>query len=124
MKDNKYFKAVEEVLQTKADEKAGYPPKCNDGYVAKDGKCVPVEGDAEAEHKSGDDIPSKKFKEGGQVCPKGEDWDKKAKKCVSVETDANILNPERYLKDGGLVCPKGHTWDKEAKKCIPENKEK
>ena len=84
MKDNKYFKAVEEVLQTKADEKAGYPPKCNDGYVAKDGKCVPVEGD----------------------------------------TEANILNPERYLKDGGLVCPKGQTWDKEAKKCIPENEEK
>ena len=25
-----------------ADEKAGYPPNCNKGYVAKDGKCVPV----------------------------------------------------------------------------------
>jgi hypothetical protein len=79
MKDNKYFRAVEETLQSKADEKAGYPPKCNDGYVAKDGKCVPVEGDAEA---AGDDIPSKKLKEGGLVCPKGQTWDKEVKKCI------------------------------------------
>ena len=28
--------------ESKADEKAGYPPKCNEGYVEKDGKCVPV----------------------------------------------------------------------------------
>ena len=27
-----------------ADEKAGYPPNCNKGYVEKDGKCVPVDG--------------------------------------------------------------------------------
>ena len=26
-----------------ADEKAGYPPNCNEGYVEKDGKCVPKE---------------------------------------------------------------------------------
>ena len=25
-----------------ADEKAGYPPNCNEGYVEKNGKCVPV----------------------------------------------------------------------------------
>jgi len=25
-----------------ADEKAGYPPNCNEGYVEKDGKCVPL----------------------------------------------------------------------------------
>ena len=24
-----------------ADDKAGYPPNCNEGYVEKDGKCVP-----------------------------------------------------------------------------------
>ena len=28
--------------ESKADDKAGYPPKCNEGYVEKDGKCVPV----------------------------------------------------------------------------------
>ena len=26
-----------------ADDKDGYPPNCNEGYVAKDGKCVPVQ---------------------------------------------------------------------------------
>lgn len=68
MKINKYFRAVEEVLQTKADEKAGYPPNCNEGYVAKDGKCVPVETDTEAGVH--------------EACPKGHLWDKEAKKCV------------------------------------------
>ena len=24
-----------------ADDKAGYPPNCNEGHVVKDGKCVP-----------------------------------------------------------------------------------
>ena len=28
--------------QMVADEKAGYPPNCNAGYVEKDGKCVPL----------------------------------------------------------------------------------
>ena len=27
---------------SEADEKAGYPPNCNEGYVEKDGKCVPM----------------------------------------------------------------------------------
>ena len=27
---------------SEADEKAGYPPNCNEGYVEKDGKCVPI----------------------------------------------------------------------------------
>ena len=31
-----------------ADEKAGYPPNCNDGYVEKDGKCIPKEGEQAA----------------------------------------------------------------------------
>lgn len=38
------------VAESYADEKAGYPPNCNEGYVAKDGKCVPVKND-EAGHK-------------------------------------------------------------------------
>ena len=41
MKKNKYLKALSENLLL-ADEKAGYPPNCNEGYVAKDGKCVPA----------------------------------------------------------------------------------
>ncbi len=40
-----YIKDADEFLQKKnnADEKAGYPPNCNEGYVEKDGKCVPTE---------------------------------------------------------------------------------
>ena len=26
-----------------ADEDAGYPPNCNEGYVEKNGKCVPID---------------------------------------------------------------------------------
>ena len=33
------------VSKTLADEKAGYPPNCNDGYVEKDGDCVPQKND-------------------------------------------------------------------------------
>ena len=29
--------------ESSADEKAGYPPNCNEGYVEKDGNCVPKE---------------------------------------------------------------------------------
>ena len=40
-----FIKEADEFLQEKnnADDKAGYPPNCNEGYVEKDGKCVPKE---------------------------------------------------------------------------------
>ena len=35
---------IDEIMQDiAADEKAGYPPNCNEGYVEKDGRCVPRE---------------------------------------------------------------------------------
>jgi len=39
------------VQESYADEKAGYPPNCNEGYYEKNGKCVPMgytEGPTEA----------------------------------------------------------------------------
>ena len=44
-----FIKEADELLQKKnnADEKAGYPPNCNEGYVEKDGKCVPVDSQSE-----------------------------------------------------------------------------
>ncbi len=44
---NRILKNLYKELQTKADEKAGYPPKCNPGYeVSEDGKkCVPIKKD-------------------------------------------------------------------------------
>ena len=61
MKKEKIFKALQEQIDLQAEEKAGYPPNCNEGYVAKDGKCVPVEKKSESkkndndEEKNGDD---------------------------------------------------------------------
>ena len=49
MKDRKNTVEIDftdQIKESQADEKAGYPPNCNDGYVEKDEKCV--EKDAEA----------------------------------------------------------------------------
>tara|TARA_Y100000296_G_C5130304_1_gene235163 strand:- start:388 stop:567 length:180 start_codon:yes stop_codon:yes gene_type:complete len=43
MKNNKFLKALQTHLDTEADKEAGYPPNCNEGYIEKDGECVPVE---------------------------------------------------------------------------------
>ena len=43
MKRTDIFNALQDHLDTEAAEKAGYPPNCNEGYVEKDGKCVPAE---------------------------------------------------------------------------------
>ena len=34
---------LNETSDSYADDKAGYPPNCNEGYVEKDGNCVPKE---------------------------------------------------------------------------------
>ena len=58
MKKEDIFNSLEQLL---AEKKAGYPPNCNEGYVEKDGKCVPVEENSESkkddddEEKNGDD---------------------------------------------------------------------
>ena len=44
MKREEFYEKVKEQLEIQADDKAGYPPNCNDGYIEKDGKCVPEEG--------------------------------------------------------------------------------
>ena len=36
-----FIQEADKFLKDKADDKAGYPPNCNEGYVEKDGKCVP-----------------------------------------------------------------------------------
>ena len=84
MKQEKIFEAIQDHINMQADEKAGYPPNCNEGYVAKDGKCVPVEEKSESkkndkdEEKNGDD---KKKKENPFDKNKKENpFDKKKKK--------------------------------------------
>ena len=43
MKRTDIFRALQDHLDTEADEKAGYPPNCNEGYVEKNGKCIPID---------------------------------------------------------------------------------
>ena len=45
------IEAVDFQYSSQADEKAGYPPNCNEGYVEKDGKCVPAEEETVAGYK-------------------------------------------------------------------------
>ena len=84
MRKNKYLEALSENLQTQADEKAGYPPNCNKGYVEKDGKCVPVKENTESfkhakkndddKEKNGND--KKKKKNGNDKKKNGNDKEK------------------------------------------------
>ena len=47
-KATEYISLIEEAsflmshYKLESDDKAGYPPNCNEGYVEKDGKCVPL----------------------------------------------------------------------------------
>jgi len=70
---------LNKTARTLADEKAGYPPNCNDGYVAKDGKCVPVKENSESfKHaKKNDDDEEKN---GDDKKKNGNPFDKKKKK--------------------------------------------
>ena len=61
--------ATVSALTVQADKIAGYPPNCNDGYEAQDGKCVPIK-DVEAN------------KGGGPVCPEGHTWDDETEECI------------------------------------------
>ena len=74
----------ERIQELAADEKAGYPPKCNAGYEVKDGKCVKIEEDTAKKHapdkkkddKKKDDKKKGDEKEGGNNLPP---WLKKKK---------------------------------------------
>ena len=45
VKNISLIEAIDLKLKSDADKKAGYPPNCNEGYVEKDGDCVPKEED-------------------------------------------------------------------------------
>jgi len=81
MKNDKIFEALQAQFDSQADDKAGYPPNCKEGYVAKDGKCVPVEENSAKKNdndkeKNGDD----EEKNGDDKKKNGNPFDKKKKK--------------------------------------------
>ena len=74
---------TEQIKQLQAEKEAGYPPNCNEGYEAKDGKCVKIVEDnakkkenpfKKKEDKKGDKKGEEK--EGGKNLPP---WLKKKK---------------------------------------------
>ena len=60
---------TEQIKQLQAEKEAGYPPNCNEGYEAKDGKCVPIS-ENEAKKKENP------FKKKGDDKKKGEKGEK------------------------------------------------
>ena len=54
-KEKVYKSLIEEAdflmnrYKSESDEKAGYPPNCNEGYIEKDGKCVPAAPETQGE---------------------------------------------------------------------------
>ena len=65
--------------ESHADDKAGYPPNCNNGYVAKNGKCLPVEENDAFMHDKDDGEKNGKDKDKDKE-KNGKDKDKKKKK--------------------------------------------
>ena len=77
--------------KARADEKAGYPPNCNEGYEEKNGSCIMIKGYWDKKKKSTaeknypgknvkrrkDGVPQKKQKK--RACKKGEHRDKSGK---------------------------------------------
>jgi chromosome condensin MukBEF MukE localization factor len=63
---------TDKIKKLEADDKAGYPPNCKEGYVAKDGKCVPIE-----ENEAKKDKKENPFKKKDKSDKKEDDSEKK-----------------------------------------------
>ena len=109
--------------KARADEKAGYPPNCNEGYEAKNGSCIMIKGYWDEKKKTTaeknypgknadrrkDGVPKKKMKK--RACKKGEYRDKSGKlKKTKGEHEAVDL-PQSETKE--LENPRNiHEYDK------------
>ena len=76
MKKEDIFKSLEQLL---AEKKAGYPPNCNEGYVEKDGKCVPVEENSAKKNDNDEEKNGEDKEKNGDKKKKGNPFDKKKK---------------------------------------------
>lgn len=47
----RFDELMQKMEEATSDKKAGYPPNCNEGYVEKDDKCVPIEEETSAGYK-------------------------------------------------------------------------
>ena len=86
---------TDQIKQMQADEEAGYPPNCNEGYEEKDGKCVEIVGYWKKKTMAEKNYPGKNVKRRKDGVPK-----KKMKK--------RACKPGEYrAKSGNLKKAKG-----------------
>jgi len=99
---------TEQINQMRADEKAGYPPKCNEGYEEKAGKCVLIEGywkkknmaksyPGESVERKKDGVPKKKMKK--RTCKPGEYRDKGGNLKKTKAEEGAIIPPQPKTKE-------------------------
>ena len=103
---------TDQIKQMEADEKAGYPPNCNEGYEEKDGKCVVIEGYWKkknmANHYPGENVkrnkdgsPAKKMKK--RACKPGEYRDKSGNlKKAKADEEAGYNPPTKKISSDNL----------------------
>ena len=96
---------TDQIKQARADEKAGYPPNCNEGYEEKDGKCVVIEGYWKkknmAKHYPGENVkrnkdgsPTKKVKKRATKSGEYRDKDGNLKKAKAEDGAIELPQPE------------------------------
>lgn len=86
---------TDQIKQMNADEKAGYPPNCNEGYEEQDGKCIEIAGYWKQKTKAEKNYPGKNVERRKDGVPK-----KKTKK--------RSCKPGEYRdKSGNLKKAKG-----------------
>ena len=114
---------TDQIKQLKADEKAGYPPNCNEGYEEKDGKCIEIEGYWKKKNtanypgknvkRNKDGVPAKKMKK--RACKPGEYRDKsgKLKKTKAEQEEAVPVDMDAFMpKTKSLENPRNqHEYD-------------
>ena len=94
----------DQIKQAAADELAGYPPNCNKGYEAKDGKCVKIVED-KAKDKGEKDSSDKK-KNGDKKSGDKKSGDKKSgDKKNDDKKNGDEKNGDEKGKDGKKLPP-------------------
>jgi len=98
---------TDQIKQLRADDKAGYPPNCKEGYEEKEGKCVEIEGywkknvakdyPGKNVKRRKDGVPVKKKKK--RACKPGEHRDKSGK---LIKNSKSACYKELYKKVKGL----------------------
>ena len=81
---------TDQIKQAHADEKAGYPPKCNEGYEEREGKCVEIVGYWKKKTMAEKDYP-------------GKNVERKKDGVTKKKTKKRACKPGEYRDKGGKL---------------------